>query len=72
MLMSGADFNWTKTKIPVGNKNRMMADHASGIGICVSKVFDNPSRIISDREMVNPPGIIEMGREVERYKLKVK
>ena len=28
-----------KNKIPGGNKNRMMVDHASGIGICVSRVL---------------------------------
>ena len=39
----------------------MMADHASGIGICVSKVLIIPLGLC-DREMVNPPRIIEMGR----------
>lgn len=41
----------------------MRADRASGIGVCISQVFDNPFRIIEigDRAMVNPPRIIEMG-----------
>lgn len=52
-----------KQKILGGNKNLMRADRASGIGVCISQVFNNPFRIIEigDRAMVNPPRIIEMG-----------